>query len=307
MNRLDSILVRATVVLALCTALLLNLVHAREVNVTTVALLAPVSADGHQPMSRVLGHRALEIARHEADDSVKLSFAGTLFVLSPVLLGWLFWASVQRWRPWVLRTGALLASVAYVALMAMMLGSLNHSASAGPETVGAEFARPDRHATPASGDTAAPEKRFLKFPTPHLDFKTLDGRMWTYDPAASDKVLLVDFWATWCAPCVASIPRLQALADEFKGEKDFTLVMVSLDDNVDVAREYARAHPLPGVQLTTGGTAWKHPAVSAFRVASIPHTEIVSRAGTSQPIELSEGRPADVIRAVLATARSEYK
>lgn len=47
--------------------------------------------------------------------------------------------------------------------------------------------------------------------------------------ARAGKVLLVNFWATWCRPCLEEIPALMALEDEF-GEQGFELVAVSLDE-----------------------------------------------------------------------------
>jgi thiol-disulfide isomerase/thioredoxin len=44
-----------------------------------------------------------------------------------------------------------------------------------------------------------------------------------------DKVVLVNFWATWCAPCLKEIPALMALAEAYS-PRGFTLIAVSLDD-----------------------------------------------------------------------------
>lgn len=46
------------------------------------------------------------------------------------------------------------------------------------------------------------------------------------------RVVLVNFWATWCRPCLDEIPALMALADEFN-EQGFDLIAVSLDDPAD--------------------------------------------------------------------------
>lgn len=53
------------------------------------------------------------------------------------------------------------------------------------------------------------------------------------------KVVLMNFWATWCQPCQAEMPHLQALHDEF-GPKGFTVVSVSIDD----ARAASMVKPL---------------------------------------------------------------
>ncbi len=50
------------------------------------------------------------------------------------------------------------------------------------------------------------------------------------------KVILVNFWATWCAPCVAELPALQALYDQLK-DKGFEVVGVAVDDSLANIRE----------------------------------------------------------------------
>lgn len=50
-----------------------------------------------------------------------------------------------------------------------------------------------------------------------LSFKTLDGKIYKWEDLRG-KVLIVDFWATWCEPCKKSLPELDAIYKDYKGE-----------------------------------------------------------------------------------------
>ena len=84
------------------------------------------------------------------------------------------------------------------------------------------------------------------------------------------KVVVLDFWATWCGPCQQSLPLLSALNEEMRklgyGER-FAMLGVSIDQDTELARRYLKAHPLSypvvndmlGVSTQTYGL-WRFPA-----------------------------------------------
>jgi peroxiredoxin len=63
---------------------------------------------------------------------------------------------------------------------------------------------------------------------PDFTLKDLAGRAWSLSGSLPDKVVLLDFWATWCVPCVKELPHLQRLQDVYGG-KGLQVLTISID------------------------------------------------------------------------------
>jgi thiol-disulfide isomerase/thioredoxin len=72
---------------------------------------------------------------------------------------------------------------------------------------------------------------------PQVSLATLDGKTLT-NADLKGKVVLLDFWATWCKPCVMAIPELKALSEEMAGEP-FVLVSLSADRKKSTLEKFA--------------------------------------------------------------------
>lgn len=92
------------------------------------------------------------------------------------------------------------------------------------------------------------------------------------------RFLLVDFWATWCSPCIAEIPSLQKAYDRFSGQ-GFRILSYSLDDDADLVRQFRHDRfPMP----------WLH---GIFRQGSDGLSENFGLFGIPAPVLLdAEGR-----------------
>jgi peroxiredoxin len=100
-------------------------------------------------------------------------------------------------------------------------------------------------------------------PAPEAVLETLDGdHIWL--SRLRGKVVVLDFWATWCGPCVEGLPALRQLAQE-RGGQPFALLSVSGDSNGRQLREFVARHGLSWTQCWDGnGTVQRQFGVSGF-------------------------------------------
>jgi len=76
----------------------------------------------------------------------------------------------------------------------------------------------------------------LQSPAPPLSLQDLDGR--SVDLSAyRGKVVLLDFWATWCTPCRAEIPHFVEFQDKYRAQ-GLQVVGISMDDDVKPVRDF---------------------------------------------------------------------
>ena len=113
-----------------------------------------------------------------------------------------------------------------------------------------------------------------------LNAKQLDGR--PFDLAAlHGKVVLIDFWATWCGDCLKEMPRLEALHAKYR-ERGLEIVAVSVDDDPRDVAAFAAARPKPWITLHDAGG--KGPALK-YGVNEIPTAFLLDRDGTVLSID----------------------
>ena len=108
-----------------------------------------------------------------------------------------------------------------------------------------------------------------------------------------DQNRIVNFWATWCAPCIAEMPNIERIYDEHRKNGTFEVVGVSLDtDERQVKRIVKGKAPWPQI---VAGPAENNPIAMKYFVAGIPATFLIDYEGKVVAKDL---RGADLRREV---------
>lgn len=103
------------------------------------------------------------------------------------------------------------------------------------------------------------------------------------------KVVYLDFWASWCAPCRISFPLLDKLHEKLKA-KGFEVIAVNLDENKANAEKFLKTFPVGFTVLRDAKGEW----ADQFVVESMPTSFIIDRQGVVQNIH--QGFASDDIK-----------
>ena len=91
------------------------------------------------------------------------------------------------------------------------------------------------------------------------------------------KLVLLDFWATWCGPCIVELPNVKAVYEKYH-DKGFEIIGISLDTDEAALRKFIRENQLPWRQVFDG-EGWKTPLVKKYGVRGIPAQFLIDREG----------------------------
>lgn len=112
---------------------------------------------------------------------------------------------------------------------------------------------------------------------PDIETTTADGEKWRLRDQKG-KVVLLDFWATWCGPCLMSLPHMREVYEKFKSNPDFVMVGVSLDYQIEDLEKYMKQQKLPWLQLFDP----QQPLARLFKVQGIPAVWVLDRDGRAE-------------------------
>jgi thiol-disulfide isomerase/thioredoxin len=118
---------------------------------------------------------------------------------------------------------------------------------------------------------------------PAFEVTSLDGAKFNLD-AMGGRVVLIDFWATWCGPCLEALPEMKRIAKEFAGQP-FVMISVSADKDEAAWKEFIQKHQMTWVQYRDGD----HKLADEFGVTSIPRTFTIDSDGVLTSESLGSG------------------
>ncbi len=134
---------------------------------------------------------------------------------------------------------------------------------------------------------------------PAFAVETLDGQHIAMDDLQG-KVVLLDFWATWCGPCREALPHLRDIAKKFQGQP-LVVLSVSLDSDEEKWKKFITENGMTWPQYRDGGFTGS--ISKLFGVEAIPHTFTIDAEGVLQDEHIGDANIEGKLKKLLAQAR----
>jgi thiol-disulfide isomerase/thioredoxin len=134
---------------------------------------------------------------------------------------------------------------------------------------------------------------------PAFSVATLTGQQVSLDGLAG-KVVLIDFWATWCGPCREALPHIREIAHRFSGEP-LVVLSISLDNDETAWKTFVAKNDMTWLQYRDGG--FNGQIAKLFSVNAIPHTFTIDADGVLQDEHIGDASLEGKLKKLCARAR----
>jgi thiol-disulfide isomerase/thioredoxin len=135
--------------------------------------------------------------------------------------------------------------------------------------------------------------------SPNFKVVALDGKTVSMD-VLQGKVVLIDFWATWCGPCKAALPHLKEIVKNFAGQP-LVVISISVDADEPTWKAFVASHDMTWTQYRDGG--FDGPVASQFNVKAIPTTFTIDADGFVQDQQVGDGDIEAKLKKLIAAAQ----
>ncbi len=134
---------------------------------------------------------------------------------------------------------------------------------------------------------------------PAFAVTTTDGQRVSLDDLKG-KVVLIDFWATWCPPCREALPHVREIARKFNGQP-LVVLSVSLDDDEQKWKDFMAKNEMTWPQYRDGG--FNGPIATMFGVHVIPQTFTIDADGILQDQHIGDASIEGKLKKLIAHAQ----
>ncbi len=134
---------------------------------------------------------------------------------------------------------------------------------------------------------------------PAFAVTTIDGQRVSLDDLQG-KVVLLDFWATWCGPCREALPHMRSIAKNFQGQP-LVILSVSLDNDEGKWKEFIGKNGMTWLHYRDGG--FTGPISRMFAVNAIPHTFTIDADGVLQDERIGDASIEGKLKKLVSRAR----
>jgi len=112
------------------------------------------------------------------------------------------------------------------------------------------------------------------------------------------KVVLLDFWASWCAPCIKEFPSLVKLRERYK-DKGFEIIGVNMDSKVSKAEKFLDKHEEIVWPNVLDILAEDTPVSDLYGVVPLPATFLIDRKGVVRYVDITGERLEKAVEVLL--------